>query len=658
MSFAVTPADVPPVTGAGEDFDSPLRGQLADATNPALAAGMVALNPSLTYPGGTVGSALQAFGLGSGSALVGYTGPGAGSVLRTLQAKLRDTVSVKDYGAVGNLINDDTLAIQSCITQNPGKTIYFPPGFYRITDSLLMSASSTVIRGAGRASTGIRQDTPGLDVLKVFSLVKSSLSSYVNSIEISDITFYTNTSMTTGAGLRMTQTNDSSVHNVGVSNMPEGLTVEGGQLTDYYNIRVFASGSTFNIAGTANSGLIHINEAALDGGLFQTPFSTNFYGVKLAGSKVVESCIQVSACDGVKFSNIYAAGGYTYIVKPYCLRDNAKIAGLEFATGYLDAVNQTTGTQYVVGMPDDGTNSKIYDVTFTGIIFGNTNQGGILSRNPRLQRLALNGCNGVNFNTWALDISGDPAYTTVSVSGGSYQTFGVTAGGGFRFENILSASIGNPTIKNGASVGILLSGTIGAFSGSAVFLDCGADVSQSMGATVGSYAFGAAASNNPDSEHSAIGLRPGNNANDDADVLDWYEEGQLGSHTPTLSFGAASVGMVYAVQSMTYTRVGNRVMGELTITLSAKGSSVGTAFVSGLPYAMASGGPQAPCALRVSGLTGGVGDTFMTACVLPGLQQIRVDKMSAGAGFLVQLTDADFTDSSFVQVAFNYPVAT
>jgi hypothetical protein len=47
-----------------------------------------------------------------GSALVGFMQAGTGASARTVQAKLRDVVSVKDFGAVGDGTTDDTAAIE------------------------------------------------------------------------------------------------------------------------------------------------------------------------------------------------------------------------------------------------------------------------------------------------------------------------------------------------------------------------------------------------------------------------------------------------------------------------------------------------------------------------------------------------------------------
>ena len=60
---------------------------------------------------------------------------GSGAVQRTVQSKLRDVVSVKDFGAVGDGVADDTAAIQAAFNyiKTRGGTLYFSRGTYLVS---------------------------------------------------------------------------------------------------------------------------------------------------------------------------------------------------------------------------------------------------------------------------------------------------------------------------------------------------------------------------------------------------------------------------------------------------------------------------------------------------------------------------------------------
>jgi len=70
----------------------------------------------------------------SGSSLVGYLPEGTGAVATTVQAKLRESVSVKDFGAVGDGVTDDTVAlIAAAAALQNGQTLDFVGGTYLIS---------------------------------------------------------------------------------------------------------------------------------------------------------------------------------------------------------------------------------------------------------------------------------------------------------------------------------------------------------------------------------------------------------------------------------------------------------------------------------------------------------------------------------------------
>lgn len=71
----------------------------------------------------------------TGSSMVGYLPNGTGAVTTTVQEKLRESVSVKDFGAVGNGKWDDTAAILAAAVyiETTGQNVAVPPGTY-LTD--------------------------------------------------------------------------------------------------------------------------------------------------------------------------------------------------------------------------------------------------------------------------------------------------------------------------------------------------------------------------------------------------------------------------------------------------------------------------------------------------------------------------------------------
>lgn len=86
------------------------------------------------------------------SSAIDFLQSGTGTVIRTVGDKLSDTVSVKDFGAVGDGITDDRANIEVAIntlSTAGGGTLRFPDGTYLINsysaDTLLVSAHSQIL---------------------------------------------------------------------------------------------------------------------------------------------------------------------------------------------------------------------------------------------------------------------------------------------------------------------------------------------------------------------------------------------------------------------------------------------------------------------------------------------------------------------------------
>ena len=79
-----------------------------------------------------------------------FTATGTGAQTRTVNNKLADVVSIKDFGAVGDGLTNDTLAVQNALADHDH--VYIPPGEYLINATITLTARQSLC-GAGQAST-------------------------------------------------------------------------------------------------------------------------------------------------------------------------------------------------------------------------------------------------------------------------------------------------------------------------------------------------------------------------------------------------------------------------------------------------------------------------------------------------------------------------
>lgn len=90
-----------------------------------------------------------------------YTASGTGAVTRTVSAKLGETLSVKDFGAVGDGVTDDAAAIQLAINATPTYgVLFFPAGTYLIGAQL--ASVNDYVRFCGPAKLLAKANTPFL----------------------------------------------------------------------------------------------------------------------------------------------------------------------------------------------------------------------------------------------------------------------------------------------------------------------------------------------------------------------------------------------------------------------------------------------------------------------------------------------------------------
>lgn len=116
---------------------------------------------------------------------VSYTPGGTGAVTTNVQTKLRQTVSVKDFGAVGDGVTNDTAAVQAAITSATANknTLIFPTGTYKliVTQALELDLGVMSMVADGNVTLDFSSSTAaGQYALWIYSSLSYPVSHYQN----------------------------------------------------------------------------------------------------------------------------------------------------------------------------------------------------------------------------------------------------------------------------------------------------------------------------------------------------------------------------------------------------------------------------------------------------------------------------------------------
>jgi hypothetical protein len=214
------------------------------------------------------------------ASLVTYEPPFTGSVTTTVEDKLAQYVSVKDFGAAGNGVADDTAEIQAALdyadTVN-GCTVYFPTGIYLISNPLIVYGNTTIIM-SGTVKVG-SMPTGGYETV----FVTDPVSPADNIQFINPQIDANNVVPTSGIMVRYGATN---------------VRVEGGYIRNCANDSTTPGGRAFNIEGGTGTQNITIsgtnitgcwNGVALAGGAAQANSNVSITNLTISDCQVAIS---------------------------------------------------------------------------------------------------------------------------------------------------------------------------------------------------------------------------------------------------------------------------------------------------------------------------------------------------------------------------------
>lgn len=244
-----------------------------------------------------------------GSDWIGFTPAGSDSVSRSAQDKLREVVSVKDFGAVGDGVTDDTTALNNAFTAAVGKVLLLGPNeTYSIT-SVTIPAGVTMIANGSVFRKAAASGTAAIIVQGGFEADLLSLSSPGSSVD--------NGIRVTGGNVRigrLVSTSDAVDSNIGIQFQSTDSSALERIVVNAIEVQNFEAGALIFYVGDSNFNNIRITRYRI-GVYLRDVYRTNFDGANMtltspsatgsAGQNglLVESTLSAGSANNLRFSN-------------------------------------------------------------------------------------------------------------------------------------------------------------------------------------------------------------------------------------------------------------------------------------------------------------------------------------------------------------------
>jgi hypothetical protein len=269
--------------------------------------------------------------------------------------------NVRDYGAIGDGVTDDTNAIQSAI--DAGGCVYFPPGTYKVTSTLTVSSSAVRLQGASKFASLLLFAPTANDTCITFT----ASSRLIEHNSLRDMAIYSNDSTYLKVAVEVVDTSNFDMANVVIGGSVVigsaqywsggggsiGLRTKGREFAKFWDVKCYADrplvmadnpNSTLDVDGFKYWGLYLGTHDSFDAITIDS--GVNFSNVDLKGIHIVggrhglyqndSSTSQVSydlSIDGFRSEQASDTSGYSIY-----LSRNATLQNLDLNCVTLDPV--------------------------------------------------------------------------------------------------------------------------------------------------------------------------------------------------------------------------------------------------------------------------------------------------------------------------------
>jgi hypothetical protein len=329
---------------------------------------------------------------GSSSQQITYNQGGTGAVTRTVQSRLRDYVSVKDFGAVGDGVADDTVALTNAIAaQVP---LSFGDETYKITAPITQTLTKDVLwEGRGgkivyanpsHTEYAIRlSDATGVDIV-INDLTIDGTKQTNKILEVLNNTSNSTPTNFVANELRLDNCKRLNTFSGGDAILLRGafedITFNGGWVKDCELPTGQGTPGTVGISGisaTSYSATSYVRRLTLNGTLIEKVYSSDlsytsdqdglrYFAPDVSGGasgKVESDCVIMG---GSRFVNCYGRSIKTQ-VRNTVVRDShfQRTEGLTGGVGNAE-INAQSGSQTVNACSFSYSNSQIPDAVVAG----------------------------------------------------------------------------------------------------------------------------------------------------------------------------------------------------------------------------------------------------------------------------------------------------
>ena len=390
------------------------------------------------------------------AASVSFTQAGSNDT-RTVQAKLEESVSVKDFGAVGDGVTDCSAAITAALAAVTAYgTLVFPAGTYIIDSPIVIPSSNITIDGQGArllAKPSVSFEYMLSATSKSGVVIKNieADANQLNRVGVQGVRFM---------AMAFTSCDDCTFENciarnvLGYSSIPGvGLTIGGTSIRcQIVNCRLINCGSaTQGADGVFMSGEANMVIGSTAINCFDTGFA-----VESSNASGIVGCITRSCGASAAITNAVNDDKYANFIDGLSAFDTTGGGGV---TGLIQ-----------IGCPLSSSLGNLYDTSISNVILSNPTGGtGVgpainirQTGTPKAVRLSIDSVRVFNATTQGILIDGD------NVSIRNSDIYGATAAN-FQFTDGSTGGYVSNCTTNGGSYGLITQGTASVTVNNCVF---------------------------------------------------------------------------------------------------------------------------------------------------------------------------------------------